>query len=43
LLAVVPYRQMIVTSAHHLPDSPRITQWLRVSAGQVTPSSADQQ
>jgi len=43
LLAVVPYRQMIVTSAHHLPDSPRITQWLRVDAGRVTPSSADQQ
>lgn len=43
LLAVVPYRQMIVTSAHHLPDSPRITQWLRVSGGHITPTSADRQ
>lgn len=43
LLAIVPYRQMIVTSAHQLPDSPRITRWLRVEEGRITPTSADQQ
>ena len=41
LLATVPYGQMIVTSAHALPRSPRVTRWLRVSGGTITeePSS----
>lgn len=37
LLAVVPFRQMIVTSAHELPRSPRITRRLRVTRGTITP------
>jgi len=36
LLASVPYNQMIVTSAHPLPASPRITQWLEVHRGTIS-------
>jgi DNA replication and repair protein RecF len=36
LLDVLPYRQVLVTSAHPLPGSPRITQWLQVEAGMIT-------
>jgi len=39
LLERVPYRQLIVTSAHPLPASPRITQWLEVSRGIITAST----
>jgi len=35
LLTTVPFRQMIVTSAHELPQSPRITRRLRVTDGSV--------
>lgn len=40
LLAAVPYGQMIVTSAHTLPRSPRVTRWLRVSGGTITEESS---
>jgi DNA replication and repair protein RecF len=36
LLSTVPYNQMIVTSAHPLPSSPRITRRLRVADGTIT-------
>lgn len=39
LLATVPFAQMIVTSAHALPRSPRVTRWLRVTAGTITAES----
>jgi DNA replication and repair protein RecF len=39
LLQHVPFLQMIVTSAHTLPASPRITRWLRVEAGIITPTT----
>lgn len=39
LLATVPYQQMIVTSAHALPSSPRITQWLAVERGTISRST----
>ena len=37
LLATLPYQQVLVTSAHPLPPSPRITHWLHVEAGTITP------
>lgn len=40
LLATVPYGQMVVTSAHALPRSPRVTRWLRVSDGTITQESS---
>jgi len=43
LLQNVPYRQMVVTSAHPLPASARITRWLRVEAGTITPTTASDQ
>ena len=42
LLATVPYGQLIVTSAHPLPTSTRITRRLRVSAGTITPDTEEQ-
>jgi DNA replication and repair protein RecF len=42
LLAALPYRQVLVTSAHPLPPSPRITHWLEVNAGTISPCTQDE-
>ena len=36
LLDTLPFRQVLVTSAHPLPRSSRITQWLKVETGMIT-------
>ena len=41
LLANIDYRQMIVTSAHPLPASSRITRRLRVSGGTIESAESD--
>ena len=41
LLANIAYRQMIVTSAHPLPASSRITRRLRVSGGTIDSAESD--
>lgn len=41
LLAALPYRQVLVTSAHRLPASPRITRWLEVVAGSLIPRTQE--
>ena len=41
LLANIAYRQMIVTSAHPLPASSRITRRLRVSGGTIESAESD--
>ena len=41
LLDTLPFRQVLVTSAHPLPRSPRITQWLEVEAGMITASTQE--
>jgi DNA replication and repair protein RecF len=43
LLQQVSFLQMVVTSAHTLPASPRITRWLRVEAGTITPTTEAKQ
>ncbi|MGA1742893.1 MAG: DNA replication/repair protein RecF [Ilumatobacteraceae bacterium] len=42
LLSALPYRQVLVTSAHPLPASPRITHWLEVVAGTISSCTQDE-
>jgi DNA replication and repair protein RecF len=42
LLAALPYQQVLVTSAHPLPPSSRITHWLEVTAGTISPCTQDE-
>lgn len=41
LLETLPFHQLLVTSAHQLPASPRITQWLKVKSATITSGTQD--
>lgn len=41
VLDILPFRQVLVTSAHPLPSTPRITHWLHVEAGSITSGTQD--